>query len=253
MEQDHPLSRAVSAFGEEAVKGAAGLVLAGAASIALGPVPAVLLGAAGATALVELVKWRLARLQTHRVDVALAAGVVELECALGANRVPRPEIVEAIDARVPDLFANELIEAVLLTARDAYQEAKVEHLGRFWARYLFRSDISPDQARYLHRQAASLCYRQWLLLELAHRRGAVQWRNPPRDSRHGPRMGEAAALDTELDEMDRALLLQSESTGEELRYTILPSGLNLRDLLGLESIPDEALEATASTLLDLSS
>jgi len=65
--------------------------------------------------------------------------------------------------------AGELLEGVLLTAADAWEQRKVPYIGRLFAEISFDSSVNLADANYLLRLADRLTYRQLLLLAFWHR------------------------------------------------------------------------------------
>lgn len=66
--------------------------------------------------------------------------------------------------RIP---AEEILEGVLLKARDAYEEKKVKLLGTLYASIAFTPAISPSYANQLINLAGQLTYRQLVALSIA--------------------------------------------------------------------------------------
>ena len=62
--------------------------------------------------------------------------------------------------------AEELLDGVLRTAQDAWEEKRIRHLGYFYASIPFRTDITAADASYLLDTAARLTYRQLTCLAL---------------------------------------------------------------------------------------
>lgn len=60
--------------------------------------------------------------------------------------------------------ATELAEAVLLAARESYEEKKLRLLGTLYASIAFEADVTPLHAHYLVGLASDLSYNQLLLL-----------------------------------------------------------------------------------------
>lgn len=68
-------------------------------------------------------------------------------------------------------IAGELLEGVLLTAADAWEQRKVPYIGRLFAETSFDPSVNIADANYLLRLANRLTYRQLLLLAFWHRVG----------------------------------------------------------------------------------
>lgn len=63
--------------------------------------------------------------------------------------------------------ADELLEGVLLKARDAYEERKLSLLGSLYANIAFHPEISPPHANQLINLSSQLTYRQLVALSVA--------------------------------------------------------------------------------------
>jgi hypothetical protein len=62
---------------------------------------------------------------------------------------------------------EELLEGVLLKARDAYEEKKVKYLGMLYAQIAFHPEIGQSHANHLVSLADNLTYRQLVVLAVA--------------------------------------------------------------------------------------
>jgi hypothetical protein len=69
--------------------------------------------------------------------------------------------------------SEELLESVLLKARDSFEEKKVRHLGLFYANLVFAAHVSPQTAHQLLKLYDRLTYRQLCLIALVGERGTV--------------------------------------------------------------------------------
>jgi hypothetical protein len=66
-------------------------------------------------------------------------------------------------------MAGELLEGVLLTAADAWEQRKVPYIGRLFAEMSFEPSVNVADANYLLRLADQLTYRQLQLQAFLHR------------------------------------------------------------------------------------
>ena len=145
--------------------------------------------------------------------------------------------------------AEELLEGVLLQARDAYEEKKIPFLGMLYAQFAFHAEISPPQANHLIALASDLTYRQLVLMAIMKNEGARHW------LRKGDYRDDAAALGklgldgqgvlTEIydlyqrglisDARGEAWLSLPDVSPEDMR--LQASGAVLATLMGLDNIP----------------
>jgi hypothetical protein len=100
-----------------------------------------------------------------RVGAAAAFAAAEIEAQLeSGNQIRQDGFFGEDDAgRAP---ADEVLEGVLLKARDAYQEKKVRHIGILFGRVAFEPGVSPASANQLIELASQLTYRQLVLMAI---------------------------------------------------------------------------------------
>ena len=100
-----------------------------------------------------------------RVGATVAFAVQAIGERLAAGEAPRSDgfFEVGTDDRPK---ADEVLEGVLIGARDAYEERKLPHLAALYASIAF-SDISAGQANQLVILAGALTYRQFALLAIA--------------------------------------------------------------------------------------
>ncbi len=101
-----------------------------------------------------------------RIGAALAVAATAIKRGLDEGRELRNDgFFEAQDDNRAQ--AEELLEGVLLKARDAYEEKKVQFLGQLYANLAFHPEISPAHANHLIALAGQLTYRQLVTLAIA--------------------------------------------------------------------------------------
>lgn len=239
--------------GGSAVAGAA----VGAAVGLLGGPVGVVGGAAGGAFLGRVLKRvgseirqrRLGPRESVRVGAAAAFAGQQIQAHLSAGEVPRND--DFFEGNGPELPpAEQLLEGVLLKARDAYEERKLRLLGALYANVAFHPEISPPHANQLINLAGQLTYRQLVALSVA---GAQQQQGPLyRDADYRGDDAAIAALGvggisliTELYDLYQRGLV-SDSAGEAWisvadvapgRIRPQGSGSILHDMMGLASIP----------------
>ncbi len=96
---------------------------------------------------------------------AVAASVIAATIEAGELR-PREDGFFDENENGDRSAAEEILEGVLLKARDAYEEKKIPFLGRLYASIAFFREISPGMANHLVELASQLTYRQLVLLAI---------------------------------------------------------------------------------------
>jgi hypothetical protein len=145
-----------------------GRVAGGATGAAIGliggPVLAIAGGAAGqaigdtlAAGAVDFYDRVLSRRQGARAADALALATVAINRRLAAGDTPRQDFVDGAD---DSSEAPEVLEGTLLAAANAYEQRKVEYIGRFYANLAFDPTVSPSFANLLLQLLDRLTYGQ---------------------------------------------------------------------------------------------
>jgi hypothetical protein len=141
------------------VGGPAGVVGGAAAGAAIGRV----LGRVGA----EIRRRRLGPREEVRVGAAAAFAGERIQEHLNAGRVPRDDGFFEPGKNGEASSAEELLEGVLLKARDAYEERKTRHLGILYGNLAFHPEISAEYGNFLVSLLGDLTYRQLVVLAIA--------------------------------------------------------------------------------------
>jgi hypothetical protein len=102
-----------------------------------------------------------------RVGAALAFAGSTIDRLIEKGATPRRDGFFQLPRNGDRIPAEELLEGVLLKARDAYEEKKVKYLGILYAQIAFHPEISQSHANHLINLAASLTYRQMVILAVA--------------------------------------------------------------------------------------
>jgi hypothetical protein len=100
---------------------------------------------------------------------AFAGELIAHSMAAGAKLREDGFFINEDGGRTP---AEEILEGVLLKARDAYEEKKLQLLGVLYANIAFRAEITPSYANQLINLAGQLTYRQLVALSIAHEQGS---------------------------------------------------------------------------------
>jgi hypothetical protein len=102
-----------------------------------------------------------------RIGAATAYAVVAIDRSIKSGQIPRQD--GFFEEREPGQrpAAEEVLEGVLLKARDSYEEKKVPLIGILYATIAFQEAISPAHANHLVEVASRLTYRQLVVLAVA--------------------------------------------------------------------------------------
>jgi hypothetical protein len=182
-----------------------------------------------------------------RVGAAFAYAGEAIKGLLEAGHTPRED--GFFDAHGDERPASdEVLEGVLLKARDAYEEKKVRLLGLLYAQVAFHPEISPAQANHLIELASRLTYRQLTVMAVAQdeagriRLRAADYRG---DQTAIERLGlEGEALLTEIYGLYQQGLVHgggeawiSVADVNPARMRLQGSGAVLAQLMALQTIP----------------
>ena len=102
--------------------------------------------------------------QGRRIEQALEAATEASQRALQAGEEIRSDGFFDHSAAGDASPAEELLEGVLRTAADEWEQRKVAYTGRMFASVSFDSSVSPSQANYLLKLVDRLTYQQVVLL-----------------------------------------------------------------------------------------
>jgi hypothetical protein len=142
------------------------------------------------------------------------------------------------------------LEAVLLKARDSYQEKKVRHLGTFYANFVFADYVSTQTAHLLLKQLERLSYRQLCLIALVGAKDSLDMEPLRRPDHCDPELDALKREEMDLHSTDLGTTGLLSGAGPWVdRLSVL--GKVIYDLAGLEEIPvtdTSALEETIESL-----
>lgn len=99
-----------------------------------------------------------------RIGAALAFATNRIAEQVQAGRTLRQDDFFQAQDKNGRPVAEELLEGVLLKARDAYEEKKIPLIGNLYANIAFHPEISPIYAGYLIKLAGELSYNQLVAL-----------------------------------------------------------------------------------------
>jgi hypothetical protein len=254
-----------------------GAIATVAASLVAGPVAGAAGGALLQRALLrvggEIERRVLAGLRARRVARAVEAVGDSGRARLGAGEQPRAD--GFFDEQDGESAAGELLEGVLLTAADAWENRKVPYIGNLFAGMSFDPAVSIAESSYFLRLADRLTYRQLALLAFWHaatRDGsdyerAVLSLGVDQDEQGGR---PTPALTAEMDDLMRAGMLGVAREGGTVGYPeptwggvadvaslrgtdlatvrLTPLGETLYRLMGLDQVPPEDLDDVLAAL-----
>jgi hypothetical protein len=239
----------------------------GAAVGLVGGVPGIVGGAAAGVAVTrglkkvgaELRRRLLGPREQVRVGAAAAFAASRIAQLLEVGQTPREDGFFDAHSESERPAAEEVLEGVLLKARDAYEERKVKYLGNLYAHIAFIETISPAHANHLIELAAQLTYRQLVFLCIT---SSEQGRASMRD---GDYRGDEAALSalgpdgmsllTEVYDLYQRGLLHGSGEAwisvadvNPRKATAQGSGVLLVRLMGLNEIDQAGRDAVAALL-----
>lgn len=146
--------------------------------------------------------------------------------------------------------SQELLEAVLLKARDSFEEKKVRYIGLFYANLVFSDYVSPQSAHYLLKELERLTYRQLCLLALVGAKEQLDVEALRRPEHGNPELEALKREEMDLHSTDlgtKGLIVGAGPWTDQLSVL----GKALYDLAGLSEIPDGdkgALDAMIQSL-----
>lgn len=146
--------------------------------------------------------------------------------------------------------SQELLEAILLKARDSYQEKKVRHLGLFYANLVFADYVSAQTAHLLLKQLERLSYRQLCIISLVGAKESLDVEPLRRPDHSDPELDALKREEMDLHSTDLGTTGLIFGAGPWVdKLSVL--GKVIYDLAGLEEIPENdtsSLEAIIELL-----
>jgi hypothetical protein len=242
-----------------AAGGAAGFVIGGPGGAALGGAGGVVVTRAVKRLGGEIQRWVLGPMGEVRVGAATAYAYDSISVRIMAGDTLRDDEPWREDSGRGRTAAEEVLEGVLRTAADSWEQRKVRYVGLFYASLAFRPDVGPAYANTLLRMAGALGYRQLEVLTFFNR-----YPSDPRlisiDGKRAVNPGLLPdGLGYEVDTLgDMGLLGAADALGEvklaaaygpslstQHRYGTLAltfEGRTLHDLMRLDTIPQEDVD-----------
>lgn len=157
----------------------AGSAVAGAIGyLAAGPVGAAAMGALGASAQItlrEMATRYLSNREAIRIGGAAAIALDDIKVRIENGDQVRNDVFMEKDA-----FGNrpceEILEGILLKAKDSYEQKKVLYFAKLYVEIVFDDTCTMPEANYLINLSEDLTYMQFCLLRLFSARGLVSLR-----------------------------------------------------------------------------
>lgn len=202
-----------------------------------------------ASVIKEVAARHLAPRELTRVSAAAAFATERIGARLIAGFNPRSDgfFDGTRNIRSP---SEELLEAVLLKARDAFEEKKVRYIGLFYANVVFADYVSPQTAHLLLKQLERLSFRQLCLLAFVGSRGSLDVEVLRRPNHETPELEALKREEMDLHASDLGTMGLFSGVGpwvDELSTL----GKVLHDLAGLDELPEvdkSLLDATLQSL-----
>ncbi len=180
-----------------------------------------------------------------RASAALYYALEDIEQRLEDGEEPRDD--DFFDAEAGERpRADELLEAVLVSAQNDHEERKVRHLGWLYSALVFDESIKPSDATFMVELASKLTYGQLTLIGLFHE---SSYRSLPSWDRLHPFEWRAHIVAAQLFDLtsqglltrtdDRPVREYSEANPAELWVGIL--GCRLYHLMRLDHLDEDAV------------
>ncbi|ABE45796.1 hypothetical protein [Polaromonas sp. JS666] len=183
-----------------------------------------------------------------RIDAATDVATYRISSRLLAGHICRSDgFFDNMEYRGSP--SQELLEAVLLKARDSFEEKKVRHLGLFYANLVFTDYVSPQTAHLLLKQLERLSYRQLCLIALVGAKESLDTEPLRRPNHSDPELEALKREEMDLHSTDLGTIGLLSGTAWVDQLSML--GKVMYDLAGLEevSVADKAaLEETIESL-----
>lgn len=178
---------------------AGGAVSSALGFMAAGPGGAVAAGVVG-VALQRTLRYAASRYMSQRERIRSGAvsahAIARISQRIGWGHQPREDFFsENLDCRSD---GEEILEGVLIKARDEFEERKLKYLAFFYANLVFDSSVSAMTAHRLLKTIGLLSYRQLIFLALVHKEKMVDVSGLRSHSHH--KSAELEAL--KIEEMD---------------------------------------------------
>ena len=206
--------------------------------------------AAGVTiVLKELTARHLLPRERARINAATDVATYRISARLLAGHIRRSDSFFG-NLESGESPSQELLEGVLLKARDSFEEKKIRHMGLFYANLVFSDYVSPQSAHFLLRALEQLTYRQLCLIALIGAKESLDVEALRRPEHSDPEMESLKREEMDIHSSDlgtKGLVVGAGPWIDQLSVL----GQAMYDLAGLEEIPntDKApLEATIESL-----
>lgn len=205
---------------------------------AAGPGAAAVSGAVGVVVtrcLTSIAERFMSGRERIRVGSVAAFALSRINERIKSGHIPRGDsfFLERSGVR-PD--GEQLLEGVLLKARDEYEEKKLKYMGNFFANLAFTDSVSVHTASLLLKQTERLTYRQMCLLALINEEGSFNFECLRRQDHSNPELEALKREEMDLHSSDLGVFGFVHGLGpwdDELSTL----GRALADLAQLDQIP----------------
>lgn len=239
---DPAISRILS-YGADAVGAIAGVTT----ELLSGPGGAGSIVAVGVSSgIKEIAARTLAISEERRIGIAAFTALHRISARLVIGDAPRDDgfFQHAGTGRSP---SDEILEGVLLRARDEYQERKLKHFGNFFAELAFTPEISAETAHLLLRTLERLTYRQLCIVAIVGNHGSLNVEPLRKPEHHEPELESLKREEMDLHAYDLGSLGLLSPNGAYVD-TLSPLGKVLYGLTSLREIDPAELEKLTDTL-----
>lgn len=189
------------------------------------------------TAVLQEVTARFLSLEEKtRMASAIDIATNRISARLISGQIPRADgFFDKVGSRRTP--SQELLEATLIKARDAYEERKVRYIGAFYANLIFTDYVSSSTAHLLLKQLEQLSYRQLCLIALIGTKGAIDVEPLRRPTHSDPELEALKREEMDLHATDLGTkgLISGQGAWVDQLSTL---GKVIYDLAGLKEIPE---------------
>jgi hypothetical protein len=164
-----------------------------------------------------------------RVGAVAAYAGAAIKEQLGSGALPRDDGFFGQDAVSNRSSADEVLEGILLKARDSYEEKKLIYIGRLYASIAFTPSINSAQANHLITLSGQLTYRQLVVISIGGRQAfthnpILRDKNFTSDESRVGLTSNVTSLMTEVFDLYQRGLIADKSTAAWLGMTSINLG-----------------------------
>lgn len=184
--------------------------------------------------------------QRERVRVGSVAAIAA-SCIADRLRLGDTPRSDFFSPDLPNSDGSQLLEGVLLKARDEYEEKKLPYLGRFYANLAFAPAVSPATAALLIKTLERTTFRQMVLLAYLLKEQQVDVENLRSQKHIDPDLEALKREEMDLHASDLGYLGLIRGAGAFVDE-LSPLGTTLAELAGLANVPDAEIQELVKLL-----